>query len=528
MIRTLRISFSLKNAYRVNSILYAIRQIPLIKKLIPETVYQIRGFKIFANVLSVLWELVSAFLGKYIYFLLMLAGALALYKPSDGAKGELFLHLLVILTLIGAILNTYLLNPTKDKYYGVILLGMDAREYALVHYAYALAKLLLGFAAFGLLFGLGYGLPAWQCLLIPLFAAGSKLTVAAICLWDYERAGRVRNENQLDKWIWVLLMLLMAAAYGLPAAGIRLPLQVSLGVMGLWVVLGGPSLWRILRFCSFRAMYQELLKECLSTQMDKSAVVKLQREQSYKNISSEQGISSSRKGFAYLNELFIKRHKRILWQAALKLSAAALAVAAAVLIAFSFVPQLREKVNEVMMHSLPYFVFVMYLINRGTGFTRALFVNCDHSLLTYSFYKNPRFILKLFWIRLAEIVKVNLLPAAVVGAGLAALLYASGGTDQPINYVVLVVSVLCLSVFFSVHYLTLYYLLQPYNAGTELKSGTYQLITWATYVVCYLMMRIEMPTLFFGFLTIAFCVLYCAVASILVYRLAPKTFKIRN
>lgn len=57
MNKTLKISFSLRNTYRVNGILYALKQIPLIKKLLPDVLYQIRGLKIFANVLSVLWEI---------------------------------------------------------------------------------------------------------------------------------------------------------------------------------------------------------------------------------------------------------------------------------------------------------------------------------------------------------------------------------------------------------------------------------------------------------------------------------------
>ena len=107
------------------------------------------------------------------------------------------------------------------------------------------------------------------------------------------------------------------------------------------------------------------------------------------------------------------------------------------------------------------------------------------------------------------------------------LLYVSGGTDNLLNYVVLFVSVICMSVFFSVHYLTLYYLLQPYNAGTEIKSGMYKIITWATYFVCYMMINVKMSTLVFGVMTIVFCVIYCIVANILVYLFAPKTFRIR-
>lgn len=136
--------------------------------------------------------------------------------------------------------------------------------------------------------------------------------------------------------------------------------------------------------------------------------------------------------------------------------------------------------------------------------------------------------LKLFQIRLREIMKINAVPAVVIGSGLALTLYTSGGTDHPVNYVILIVSILCMSMFFSVHYLTIYYLLQPYNAGTEIKSGTYRIVMTATYIVCFFLMQQRMPILIFGILTMVFFVLYGIVASILVFRFAPKTFKIRN
>ena len=85
-----------------------------------------------------------------------------------------------------------------------------------------------------------------------------------------------------------------------------------------------------------------------------------------------------------------------------------------------------------------------------------------------------------------------------------------------------------MSVFFSVHYLTIYYLLQPYNAGTEMKSGTYRLVLSITCFVCFFLMQVRMPTLVFGLACIAFCVLYSAVACVLVYRYAPRTFRLRT
>ena len=69
MNKTLRIAFSLKNTYVVNSILYGIRQMPILKKILPVSLYQAQELKAFANVLTVLWELITAFVGKLLFFL---------------------------------------------------------------------------------------------------------------------------------------------------------------------------------------------------------------------------------------------------------------------------------------------------------------------------------------------------------------------------------------------------------------------------------------------------------------------------
>lgn len=43
MNKTLKISFSLKNTYRVNGVLFSLKQIPLVKRLLPATLYQGKG-----------------------------------------------------------------------------------------------------------------------------------------------------------------------------------------------------------------------------------------------------------------------------------------------------------------------------------------------------------------------------------------------------------------------------------------------------------------------------------------------------
>ena len=525
MNKTLKLSFAIKNTYRVNGILFSLKQIPLLKKVLPATLYQVKELKIFANILSGLWEIISVFIGKLLYFLTMICGVGIVYKELP--ENQVFLHFLLFLTVIGSITNTHLFNPTKDKYYAMFLLKMDAREYTLVNYIYSILKVIIGFLPFTILFGTAKNVPLWFCLLLPFCIAGMKLFVAAISLWDYEKRGYGYNENRLSKYIWGSIALIFAATYGLPALGISMPTVLSILIFLACIPLGLIGLIKVLTFHDYRGINKELLS-ALTNQMDSSATTQIIKQANEKKISADTSIYSNRKGFEYLNDLFVKRHKKILWNSTKKISYVCTFLVFGILIAAFLRPDLNPEINRIIMTWLPYFVFIMYMINRGTNFTQALFMNCDHSLLTYSFYKQPKFILQLFQIRLREIMKINAVPALVIGIGLALILFATGGTDTPLNYIVLIVSILCMSLFFSIHYLTIYYLLQPYNAGTELKSGTYKMILWATYFICFFIMRFRMPILIFGIMTIIFCILYSIIACVLVYQFAPKTFKIRT
>ena len=524
MLRTLKLSFALKNTCRVNNILYSLKQIPLIKKILPDALYQCEGLKILANIISLIWEILTVFLGKLLYLVLMVFGAGFLY--SDKPEELYILHILLFMSIVGSFVNTHLFNPSKDKYYAMILMRMNAREYTLTNYTYNIVKTLVGFLITLPIFGLLAGFPLWLCLILPFCIVGMKLFAASVPLYGYGINGKSYNESRFNMLVWIGIFIFLALAYGLPLARITLPMNLSILLFICCLPLGVAGAVKIYSFKDYLEVNKELLIG-LTGQMDKSASTKLIKQQNEKRISTDSSIVSSRKGFEYLNELFIKRHKKILWSSALKIFIVCLFLITGALLAIYFAPEIRPKLNRMVMLSLPYFTFIMYAINRGTNFTQALFMNCDHSLLTYSFYKRRTFVLRLFVIRLREIVKINALPALTIAVGLALILFCSGGTDNWSNYLILILSLLCMSIFFSVHYLTIYYLLQPYNAGTELKSGMYSIIMMLTYLCCFILMQLRITIQIFGLMMIAFSLVYCAVACVLVYKFAPKTFKIR-
>lgn len=520
MISTFFLSFRLKNAYRVNSILYSLKQLPIIKRILPEKLYGVRGLKILGNIISAIWEFIMIFLGKFLYIAFMIAAMLGIYQTNSAAT---FLHIFFFLTICGGLMNTYLFDPTKDKYYAMFLMNMDAKEYTISNYLYQMIKVLIGFLPFTCFYGMSVGLPLGIMILCPIFVMMVKTFINSLSLIDFKRTKKVKNENLPTSVVWILLLVLLVCAYALPYISIVMPTWLFLIFFGLSLGLGIFGFYQIFHFSYYRFLYKQLLTNAPLV-IDQTSI---RRDASLSQIELDTSLNSTKEGFSYFHELFVKRHRKILTKAIKKQTIVLVGIA----IVMSFLVKVNASVasttNHLMLVFLPYFVFIMYMLNRGTTLTQAMFMNCDHAMLSYRIYRKPNVILGLFKERLKTLIGLNLIPATVIGFTLALLLFLSGGTSNVYNYFVLFFSILAMSVFFSVHYLVMYYLLQPYNVHTEMKSSTYSVVQGVTYFVCYYMMQLRLPTFYFGLSVTAFCILYSLLSLWFAYRLAPKTFKLR-
>ncbi len=524
MLKTFITSFKLQNTYRTNSIIYSIKQLPLIKRILPNSLYKNKGLKIFANIISILWEIISVFIGKIIYITAMIFGPLSWY---NGNEADIFLHLFTFLTLAGGVLNTYMLNPSKDKYYAIVLMNINARKYGLSNYYYQLIKLVIGFLPFTILFGKIVGVSLFIGILLPFFVLAVKLIAMNFCLYKFKKTKKAINENLPTKFVWSFVGICLLLAYGLPAINITINSVIFLYIFVITMIFGIYSLVKIHNFKDYRKMYKQILTESNVYIQEKVNGTQAIKDNSLKQIELDKKYTSNKSGFAYFHELFVKRHKKILTEAVKKQSVVILILIIAIIIGIKLNVEFKTRTNEILLVYLPYFVFIMYLINRSSTVTTAMFMNCDYSMLTYRIYRTPKVILGIFKERLKTLITINLMPAIIIGGGLALLLYLSGGTDNPINYLILFVSIIAMSIFFSVHYLVMYYLLQPYNVNTEIKSSTYKGVQGLTYIVCWYMIQIKMPIFTFGIATIVFCIAYSLISLFIAYKYAPKTFKLR-
>lgn len=523
MYNTFLISFRLKTTYRVNSIIYMLKQIPVIKKFLPSTLYKSQGLKVFVTIISIMWEIVSIFLGKIIYFFVMLMIPLYFF---DNININSFFQLLLFLSLSGAFFNTGMFEPSKDKYYAVILMKMDGRQFVLSQYLYMLTRYYLGCVPCLMFLSSLLKYPIGLACIIPLFTIGLKLIVAVIYLNNFKKEYKKRKIMNNSPVIVGFCILCLILGYVTIYYNQILSINILSGIYISTIIVGIVALIYVLRYPFYQMLCRTLLKDAniLVNTNSKDIILDSYR----KMISLDTKITSNKSGFEYFNELFMQRHKKILWKSAKRQT---LVIGIIILVLISVIimdMEIKKNVGEALTNMLPYLVFIMYLLNTTKNVTQAMFINCDHCMLTYSFYRIDKNILYLFKIRLREIIKINLLPTLVLAFGYVLALIISQGINYTFYALISFISIISMSIFFSTHYLILYYLLQPYNAQTEVKNPVYSIITSFTYIICYAFTRLSLPIVTFGVVCIFFCFSYCIIACILVYRKANKTFKIRN
>ena len=521
MLDTFKNAFKLKTAYKVNGIIYSFKRIPLIKKIIPDNWYDDVNIKTLGNVFNIFREIGTLFLGKIVYLFLIFMLTSLFFEQQEGIY---ILHVLIFFTFMGAIHKNYLFEPSNDNYYGVILMHMDAKKYALSTYIYFLLRTFVGFLPLIIIGCLLLKIPLYVALLFPLFIVLSKINVMGLNIYYMEKSKKYVPLTDGIKALIVIIFLIILGTC-LPLLNVYITNNVFLIIFFILFILSPFSIKKIFNYNEYLKIYKRSLKEVDSVDFSNTAVL---RESTQKQIEYKITYDSNKDGYAYFHDLFVKRHRKVLTKAVKLQSLVLIGIFALAILLLLFVPESKEDINKIPLKYLPYFTFIMYYLNRGTVLTQSLFINCDHSMLTYRFFRRPNVILGLFKQRLKTLISLNLMPASIIAVALPIILFLTGGTDNYLNYIVLFVSIISMGIFFSVHYLVMYYLLQPYNANTEIKSGTYKIVQGLTYLVCYYMIQIEVPTLTYGLWAIIFSISYSVISLVLVYKLAPKTFRIRK
>lgn len=528
MYNTIKTSFKIDNACSMNAFIYRLRKFPGLKKMIPNSIYGNDTFKTFIQIIVFISKFISPFIFKASYIGFMVLIPMVIMKTKDI---KIFFNILLIITLWGSLSNPQIFSATTKKYQCVNLMKIQAKKYELCHYVLFLIKTFISFLPILIVSmsylsdSLGIGI-IFQAITIDVLISCLKIINESFHLYIYSN----KNLVLVDKnYIFIISIMGFMLAYALGYFKIVLSFNGLLILAPFIIILTMVCIKFLFKNNSYNRIYKKVIT-INKVIFNADTIIAETNKKNYNKISSSVKITEDievKEGYDYFNSIFFYRHKKIVLNSAKKFTIMYLLIGISIIAVSIFLPEIRNNINKVIMNSLPYFVFIMYITNRGAEITQAMFFNCDHSLLTYKFYRNPKHLLNIFVVRLKKLILINLMPATVLAIIIPIVLFLSGGASGLLLYFSIFLFIISLSIFFTVHYMVLYYLLQPYDINMQSKSMAYSIMKFITYIFCYKCVYLKVNASIFSTISIISTLVYILVALGLVYKFAPKTFKLK-
>lgn len=537
MKNTLISVFHISTVSMANRLIYYIKRLPLIGKAVSDGLYAQTELKQGLAIVAALLYTVYRFFCKAVYIGLMVAFPLFLMAEDadPAARGAMFVHIFFFLSfLAGAVQAPKALENKPNKYICIRLVGMDPQDYTLsMVLFYHLSEFVL-FLPCIIVGGILCGCSWVQILCMAISFPAFRLMGEALQLLIYRKTGRVLTTSYAI--ITVVLLLGAALAYIPPGMGFTFGVDrwiIGFPFVLVPIALGLASLRYIIRYPGYREAARDILiRDKLlvdpkaTANQNRFRDVKL-RDEDFTGENLGTGKFQNKKGYRYLNAIFFQRHRRMLtlplYRRLMIVAVLFVGCGAALLL----IPSFRPAFSQILSQLLPVFCFVMYFASIGERICRAMFYNCDISLLRYSYYRERKAILLNFQIRLWKVVQLNLVLAAAICAAVGGLVFISGVYWPIQDMIFFMLGIIFLSLFFSVHHLFLYYVFQPYTTELDMKNPLFNIINMVVYVVCYMCLQIEAVPSSFAFIVLGATVVYMLVALTLVYQLAPKNFRVK-
>lgn len=565
----------LRSIIGYNSLVFALKKTPLIGKLLPDRLYSWIPLKVIYWIFHVIKEVLKLFAGKILGLGIIYLVSLFLkteYLELDVGEGvsenilyACFVLLFFICYAIGGILvNTNLFRCTTEKEYLVFMLRMNARKLNNTLFAYDLAKLVAGYLIAGII-GAVCGAPFWLWLGIPVIAVFIKLFGAGAQAFSF-RSKRKHN-RPMKSSSFSLAMRIIAVTVMVPvlfiviANGYYLPLWCLLIISLILVILG---LWGAYQLNAFDpSLHRSALRENTVRAEKDSRSRKSDTTKQFKRIKAQGSVKGDKKGFEYLNALFVRRHRKMLIVKPVVFLLMVLTVTCLILTVFistyygrfgldntlSMVfhnlfnmvtlkgyedPLMPLSDDSLMLffrwvlnHNLLFMIIPVAISDNSFKATQAMYINCDNSLMTFSFFKKRDKIIRLFDIRFRQLIKINILPALSFGLFADFLLFCTGGQEYPCQYLLTLIIPAMISVDYCMMCLALYYLFQPFTTTVNVKSGAYTIARVIIAVFFMMTFWIPVHSGILAAVLAVFTVAFILLMRKLVCKYAPTTWKVK-
>jgi|GEM_PF-3283878 len=533
-------SESLKQARALRKLMWAksknelvmwMRELPVVGGVFSHHLYGVGFLGTMIGILNFMVGILSWMLKSVLYFAIVYGTAALLFEDTSYSVTGIIVAAFLALPLLWNIIAGQPFDPSGDTWSVLFLMRADAKAFVLHEQCVCLLKKFTGyFLAFRILS------PdktlVWA---VPLYAIGVRSFVTGAQLFLYDRK---KNSTKPFKATIPLAITLAVLAVICVATVFVHPLTMR--TMGTCAMIAGALGALGFVYLLVYKNYRSLLKRLITPESVKEVEEGTQGIQN-ENVENQVELEGSSKslgfvddlllgpenqtGWGAFNRLFMIRHRKLLMRPVLIITAVELVILAALFVVCLWMPELPGLCARALEAHVGVLLMVFYLFDRGDSVIAAMFRNCDVAMLRYRVYRFRDTCLKMFYLRLRYLALVNLLPGLVFALGCTGMFLWGGGT--PARAMLLFVCVIFMSLFFSIHDLAMYYLLQPYNEAMEMKAPAMGVEKAIVYAVCIYLDDFGLPFIALTIGLIAVIGIFLAVMSWLVYRKAPDTFRLR-
>ena len=564
----------LRSIIGYNSLVFALKKTPVIGNLIPDKLYSTTFLKVIYWIFHVIVEVFKLFIGKIFGLGMIYLAAFLLsdqyieHEMVQGVSrsamyGNLGLFIFLLYAFCGILIRVPYFNCTTEKEYLVFMLRMDAKKLNETLIWYDLAKLFIGYVMAGI-FAVITGAPFWLWLGIPVLALAVKFLGIGLQILSFRFKSRLHKSLKISAVAYLirLALVLLAGPFFIVfvANGYFIPMPQMVIITVLTVIAG---IWGFIEFLkSDSNLHRRALHDNIS-KTEVKATSQYDNTKSFKKIKAKGTVKGDKKGFEYLNALFVKRHWTMLCMKPVIFTIIVAAVM--ILLSGEFIYGYYSRYgadncwNMVITNIINFFTFrgfsdALLPVGNDPAFeffryvaqshllalmiplsisdnsfknTQAMFINCDNSLMTFSFFKQREKIIKLFDIRLKQLIRINIGPVVSLGLFADLILFVTGGQSYPGEYLVTILVGFMLSILTSVTWLALYYLFQPFTTSVVAKSGAYRITSIIIYSVASILVWVPLVSYILAPVLLVFTAGYVFFLRNRVYKLAPKTWKIK-
>lgn len=539
-LRTFSIIQKISLAKTINGIVYFFRKIPLLGRFLGD---KYRFFELkqivffFYPIFALIWQIIKSAMVFAINFLWMIYANKLFGKVFNaeellaGKIGALSLNqytasLLVpcFIYLSFAIFRNMIVDNGNSIYELFINFAFDAKEIAKAHLYYIP---ILRFVGRSLVFVFAFKFLADVSIIETLAMSLAILMteLAASIFWlSYLKD---KEKSILDNgFIQVAIGLILSLILYVCVSYFKIPSRVSsFGFLTLSVIAFIPAYNYMKSFNSYGKIiekaarkYQIALDEVADYQ-ENSLKIK-EKDIGKRKVKGE--------SFAYLNQVFFIRHRRIIRKPIL-IKSTILLLISLVISAYMYVKgfDLYGNMDDISTFLIP---LAMYILLKQDNILRSMYLNCDKGLMPYGFYREGKNVLAMYKERFKSLLKIMILPSLALGVSYI-ILASFDGTLSLRQKALSLLYIALLTLFFVSLPLMEYYLLSPFNQEGQKTGKAVILIDYLIYIaVFFILPQVTSKISYRAFLIVIsiFIIGFVIISQILVYKLAPRTFKIRN